>query len=150
MELEGHINELKLLHRPWSSFVGLHIRFLNFKIELVERGTSGNLALALSVHTKAALFCHMQQQSLSTAKPDRPTNPAARAHIYLCLPCTRLEELGGSNKLFGLARIIMCLAEVPFFYASGALIERMGVRGVVAMAQIAYIVRFLYYSVSLA
>lgn len=60
---------------------------------------------------------------------------------------TRLAELGGSSKLFGLARLIMCLAEVPFFYVSGPLIDRMGVRSVAALAQIAYIARFLYYSV---
>ena len=41
----------------------------------------------------------------------------------------------------------MCLAEVPFFYVSGPLIDRMGVRSVAALAQIAYIARFLYYSV---
>eukprot|EP00904_Undaria_pinnatifida_P013765 jgi/Undpi1/9519/HiC_scaffold_27.g11975.m1 len=59
----------------------------------------------------------------------------------------RLKELGGSHVLCGLARLIMCLAEVPFFYLSGPLIERMGVRGVIAVAQVAYLTRFIYYSV---
>ncbi|CAM9243107.1 unnamed protein product, partial [Laminaria digitata] len=59
----------------------------------------------------------------------------------------RLEELGGSHLLCGLARLIMCLAEVPFFYLSGALVRRMGVRGVVSLAQLAYLTRFIYYSV---
>lgn len=59
----------------------------------------------------------------------------------------RLEELGGSHSLCGLARLIMCLAEVPFFYLSGPLIRKLGVRGVIALAQIAYLTRFVYYSV---
>ena len=60
----------------------------------------------------------------------------------------RLEELGGSHLLCGVARLIMCLAEVPVFYLSGAMIRCMGVRGVIALAQTAYFIRFMYYSVS--
>lgn len=41
----------------------------------------------------------------------------------------------------------MCLAEVPFFCLSGSLIRLMGVRGVIALAQLAYLTRFVYYSV---
>ncbi|CAN0090201.1 unnamed protein product, partial [Ectocarpus sp. 13 AM-2016] len=59
----------------------------------------------------------------------------------------RLEELGGSRLLCGLARPIMCMAEVPFFYLSGPLIRRAGARGVIALAQLAYLTRFVYYSV---
>ncbi|CAN0074740.1 unnamed protein product [Ectocarpus sp. 6 AP-2014] len=59
----------------------------------------------------------------------------------------RLEELGGSHVLCGLARLIMCIAEVPFFYLSGPLIRRVGVRGVIALTQVAYLTRFIYYSV---
>ncbi|CAM9324048.1 unnamed protein product [Ectocarpus sp. 4 AP-2014] len=59
----------------------------------------------------------------------------------------RLEELGGSHALCGLARLIMCIAEVPFFYLSGPLIRRVGVRGVIALTQVAYLTRFIYYSV---
>lgn len=51
--------------------------------------------------------------------------------------------------LCGLARLIMCIAEVPFFYLSGPLIRRVGVRGVIALTQVAYLTRFIYYSVSL-
>ncbi|CAN0526151.1 unnamed protein product, partial [Ectocarpus sp. 8 AP-2014] len=58
----------------------------------------------------------------------------------------RLEELGGSHVLCGLARLIMCIAEVPFFYLSGPLIRRVGVRGVIALTQVAYLTRFIYYS----
>ena len=62
----------------------------------------------------------------------------------------RLEELGGSTILCGLARLVMCLAEVPFFYISGQLIRLIGVRGAIILAQTAYFVRFLYYSVCCA
>ena len=51
--------------------------------------------------------------------------------------------------LCGLARLIMCVAEVPFFYLSGPLIRRLGVRAVIALAQLAYLTRFIYYSVRL-
>lgn len=61
----------------------------------------------------------------------------------------RLEELGGSHVLCGLARLIMCVAEVPFFYLSGPLIRRLGVRGVIALTQLAYLTRFIYYAVRL-
>ncbi len=51
--------------------------------------------------------------------------------------------------LCGLARLIMCVAEVPFFYLSGPLIRRLGVRAVIALTQLAYLTRFIYYSVRL-
>lgn len=60
---------------------------------------------------------------------------------------SRLKELGGSHVLCGFARLIMCAAEVPFFYLSGPLIRRVGVRGVISLAQLAYLTRFVYYSV---
>lgn len=41
----------------------------------------------------------------------------------------------------------MFAAEVLFFYLSGPLIRRVGVRGVIALAQLAYLTRFVYYSV---
>ena len=74
-----------------------------------------------------------------------PEQSVDRLHSTRLFP--RLKELGGSHVLCGLARLIMCLAEVPFFYLSGPLIERMGVRGVIAVAQVAYLTRFIYYSV---
>ncbi|CAN0465738.1 unnamed protein product, partial [Scytosiphon promiscuus] len=60
---------------------------------------------------------------------------------------SRLEELGGSHVLCGLARLIMCIAEVPFFYLSGPLIRKIGARGVIALTEAAYLTRFIYYSV---
>lgn len=60
----------------------------------------------------------------------------------------RLKDLGGTHAICGIARLIMCLAEVPFFFLSGPLIRRIGVRGVIALAQVAYLTRFVYYSVS--
>lgn len=67
--------------------------------------------------------------------------------LFLHVFSSRLEELGGSRLLCGLARLIMCMAEVPFFYLSGPLIRRVGARGVIALAQLAYLTRFVYYSV---
>jgi PPP family 3-phenylpropionic acid transporter len=58
----------------------------------------------------------------------------------------RIAELGGSGLLMGLARLLMCLAEVPAFQISGFLLKRWGVLPVIGLAQAAYVVRFLYYS----
>lgn len=62
----------------------------------------------------------------------------------------RLKELGGSHMLIGLTRLAMCLSEVPCFYLSGPLIKRVGVRGAISLAQVAYLTRLIYYSVSAA
>lgn len=74
-----------------------------------------------------------------------PKQPVSLLKLTLFLQ--RLEELGGSHVLCGLARLIMCLAEVPFFYLSGPLISLVGVRGVIGLTQLAYLTRFIYYSV---
>lgn len=74
-------------------------------------------------------------------------NHASQLDPYFSSP--RLEELGGSHVLCGLARLIMCVAEVPFFYLSGPLIRRLGVRGVIGLTQLAYLTRFIYYAVRL-
>eukprot|EP00904_Undaria_pinnatifida_P002326 jgi/Undpi1/12094/HiC_scaffold_4.g01792.m1 len=58
----------------------------------------------------------------------------------------RLKELGGSHMLIGLTRLAMCLSEVPCFYLSGPLIKRVGVRGAISLAQVAYLTRLIYYS----
>ncbi|CBJ48928.1 conserved unknown protein [Ectocarpus siliculosus] len=58
-----------------------------------------------------------------------------------------LDELGGSHVLLGLAGVVMCCGEVPFFYVSGSFIRKIGPRNVVALSQIGYIVRLVYYSV---
>eukprot|EP00903_Cladosiphon_okamuranus_P011518 g10845.t1 len=67
-----------------------------------------------------------------------------RHHTFLFV---WLDELGGSHVVFGLAGLIMCAAEVPFFFLSGSLIRMIGPRNVVALSQIGYIFRFGYYSV---
>ncbi len=67
--------------------------------------------------------------------------------LHVCLISSRLEELGASHALCGLARLVMCVAEVPFFYLSGPLIRRVGARGVIALTQLGYLARFAYYSV---
>ncbi|CAM9521360.1 unnamed protein product, partial [Scytosiphon promiscuus] len=56
-------------------------------------------------------------------------------------------DLGGSHVLLGLAGLTMCVAELPFFYLSGPLIRKIGPKNVVALAQIGYILRLVYYSV---
>ncbi|CAM9306786.1 unnamed protein product, partial [Hapterophycus canaliculatus] len=58
-----------------------------------------------------------------------------------------LSDLGSSHVLLGLAGLTMCVAELPFFYLSGPLIRKIGPRNVVALAQIGYLLRFVYYSV---
>lgn len=60
----------------------------------------------------------------------------------------RVEELGGTCIICGVARLIMCLAEMPFFSHSGPMIRCLGVRGIVSVAQVGYLLRFVYYSVS--
>jgi hypothetical protein len=57
-----------------------------------------------------------------------------------------LAELGASGTLMGMARFITCAAEVPFFRVSAVLIDRLGVFGVLAVAQLAYVVRQLWYA----
>ncbi|CAN0538528.1 unnamed protein product, partial [Scytosiphon promiscuus] len=59
----------------------------------------------------------------------------------------RLTDLGGSRALLGLAGLVTSIAELPFFYLSGPLIRAIGSRNVVALAQIGYLLRFVYYSV---
>ncbi|CAM9812625.1 unnamed protein product [Ectocarpus sp. 8 AP-2014] len=58
-----------------------------------------------------------------------------------------LDELGSSHALLGLAGLAMSFSEVPFFYVSGPLSRKIGPRNVVALSQIGYIVRLVYYSV---
>lgn len=48
----------------------------------------------------------------------------------------------------GVAKLVMCAAEVPFFFYTGPLVKVLGVRAMVAVAQAAYITRLAYYSVS--
>lgn len=57
-----------------------------------------------------------------------------------------LVEIGGTGTLMGVSRFITCAAEVPFFHFSQQLIDRVGVNGVLAMACVCYVLRFLYYA----
>lgn len=82
--------------------------------------------------------------------PDNPTVTFFFACMLLpptSSTTTRLDELGGSHTLLGVSRLVMCLAEMPFFYVSGPMIRHMGARGVIGLSQVAYLTRFLYYSV---
>merc|ERR1711907_146001 len=45
----------------------------------------------------------------------------------------------------GAARLVMCLAEVPFFRASSAILDKLGVYGTLSLVGSAYAARFLYY-----
>lgn len=62
----------------------------------------------------------------------------------------RVMDLGGNHFQCGLARTIMCMAEVPFFTTAGLLVKHVGVRGMVSMTQAGYLTRFIYYSVSVS
>ncbi len=103
--------------------------------------------------TSAAL---LEKTNLLPLPTPPPLHSRVRARRSPCFPGriidypTRLDELGGSHVLMGLAALVMCAAEVPFFYLSGPLIEKIGSRNVVALAQLGYIVRLTYYSVRVA
>ena len=45
----------------------------------------------------------------------------------------------------GSARLLTCLAEVPFFRVSGKILKLLGVSGSIAVAQVAYVLRFLWH-----
>eukprot|EP00611_Tribonema_gayanum_P021241 TRINITY_DN403_c0_g1_i1.p1 TRINITY_DN403_c0_g1~~TRINITY_DN403_c0_g1_i1.p1 ORF type:complete len:407 (-),score=56.51 TRINITY_DN403_c0_g1_i1:453-1673(-) len=57
-----------------------------------------------------------------------------------------LYDLKARGSVMGIARFIMCAAEVPLFFISGRLIAWAGIKPVIAMAQAAYVLRFIYYS----
>lgn len=59
----------------------------------------------------------------------------------------RLKQLGGSGLVMGVARLTMCLAEVPCFKLSGFLQTKLGTWRLLAITQLAYLIRFCYYSV---
>jgi MFS transporter, PPP family, 3-phenylpropionic acid transporter len=48
----------------------------------------------------------------------------------------RLYDLGARGLCMGIARCIMCAAEVPLFHLSGKLLARWGVKPVIAIAQV--------------
>jgi MFS family permease len=58
----------------------------------------------------------------------------------------RLRQLGGNGLVMGLARLVTCAAEVPMFHVAGKLHKRFGTWAVLAVTQVAYVARFVYYS----
>jgi MFS_1 like family len=59
----------------------------------------------------------------------------------------RLKQLGGSGLVMGVSRAITCAAEVPCFQIAGTLQKRLGTWRLLALTQLAFVIRFLYYSV---
>jgi predicted MFS family arabinose efflux permease len=58
----------------------------------------------------------------------------------------RLAQLGGSGLVMGVSRFITCAAEVPMFQVAGFLQEKFGIWPLLAVTQLAFAIRFLYYS----
>ena len=58
----------------------------------------------------------------------------------------RLKQLGGSGLVMGVSRAITCIAEVPCFHISGMLQKRLGTWRLLAITQLAFVIRFTYYS----
>ena len=58
----------------------------------------------------------------------------------------RLEELGGSGTLCGVARFITCMAEVPAFQVAGTLHKRYGTWPLLAFTQAVFVLRFICYA----
>lgn len=56
-----------------------------------------------------------------------------------------LNNYGAPGVLMGTARMLTCAAEVPFFRVSGKILKVLGVSGSIAAAQVAYLLRFLWY-----
>jgi len=57
-----------------------------------------------------------------------------------------LKELGGTGLLMGLARFITCVAEVPMFQIAGPLQKTYGTWPMIVLTQLAFVVRFVYYT----
>jgi predicted MFS family arabinose efflux permease len=58
----------------------------------------------------------------------------------------RLGQLGGTGTIMGISRFITCASEVPMFRIAGSLQQKYGIWPVMALTQIAYVIRFIYYS----
>eukprot|EP01031_Cornospumella_fuschlensis_P030878 gene30878-37314_t len=58
----------------------------------------------------------------------------------------RLKQLGGSGLVMGLSRFITCAAEVPMFQVAGPLHKRYGTWAMLAVTQLAFVLRFTYYA----
>ena len=59
----------------------------------------------------------------------------------------RLKQLGATGLCMGIARFITCATEVPMFQIFGVLQKKFGTWPLIASAQLAFVVRFSYYSV---
>ncbi len=57
-----------------------------------------------------------------------------------------LSSMGASGVLMGTARLLTCLAELPAFRMSGQILKALGVSGSFALAQVAFVARFLWYA----
>lgn len=57
-----------------------------------------------------------------------------------------LSNMGASGVLMGTARLLTCIAEVPAFRMSGRILKVLGVSGSFALAQLAFVARFLWYA----
>lgn len=58
----------------------------------------------------------------------------------------RLKQLGGSGLVMGLSRFITCAAEVPMFQVAGPLHKKYGTWIILAVTQLAFVLRFTYYA----
>eukprot|EP00747_Dinoflagellata_sp_TGD_P049023 gnl/TRDRNA2_/TRDRNA2_145959_c0_seq1.p1 gnl/TRDRNA2_/TRDRNA2_145959_c0~~gnl/TRDRNA2_/TRDRNA2_145959_c0_seq1.p1 ORF type:complete len:545 (+),score=40.88 gnl/TRDRNA2_/TRDRNA2_145959_c0_seq1:197-1636(+) len=63
--------------------------------------------------------------------------PDVFKHVYLA-------EQGASGTMLGVGTLTTCLAEVPFYQFSTGLLRRWGIAGCLAVAQAAYVCRFLW------
>jgi hypothetical protein len=59
----------------------------------------------------------------------------------------RLKQLGGTGLVMGISRFITCASEVPMFQIAGSLHNKYGTWAMLSMTQLAFVVRFIYYSV---
>lgn len=58
----------------------------------------------------------------------------------------RLSEIGGHGILLGIARLIMCISEVPFFIWGGYIQKIVGVWRALFLTQLVFILRNAYYA----
>lgn len=58
----------------------------------------------------------------------------------------RMKQLGGSGLVMGISRFITCASEIPMFQVAGYLQNKYGTWPVMALTQLAFVVRFTYYA----
>lgn len=54
-------------------------------------------------------------------------------------------KLGGDESIQGLARLVMCVCEVPFFWYARQILDRLGIYGSLVLTFAGYTVRFIIY-----